>query len=111
MSVTDAPPAGWAISNVNASGGTAAINDQNQVEWTLTGVAGSQSLTYSVTAPDADINGGAFEGTYSFIEQLPLPGDSIISKSFAFQNVNVDSPEPVKLVNGEAMIEAEDAYL
>jgi len=111
MTVSDTPPAGWPISNLNASGGAAAINDQGQIAWSLTGVAGSQTLTYSVTAPDDDIKGGSFEGTYSYIEPIPLPGDNVISKSFSFQNVNVDSPVPVQLVNGEAMIEAENAYL
>ncbi len=111
MSVTDTPPAGWPISNLNASAGSAAINDQGQVEWSLTGVAGSQTLTYSVTAPGDDIIGGLFEGTYFYYNPIPLPGEDVIAKSFSFQNVNVDSPVAVKLVNGEAMIEAEDAYL
>ncbi|MGC9327819.1 MAG: hypothetical protein ACP5I1_09315, partial [Candidatus Hinthialibacter sp.] len=66
MSVADTPPEGWTVSNVNASGGTASLNDQGQVVWSLSGAAGSQTLTYTVASPSGDVKGGLFEGFYSY---------------------------------------------
>lgn len=112
MSVTDTPPPGWTVSNIKVSGGNSTTNEKGQLVWSLAGVSGSQTFTYTVTPPAGDILGGLFEGTYVLQNQeSPLPGDSVIAKVFTFQNVNAANPTPIKLVNGEVTIEAEDAYL
>ncbi|NPU96577.1 MAG: hypothetical protein HPY51_05105 [Candidatus Omnitrophica bacterium] len=112
MVVTETPPPGWTVSGQQVSGGTLTTNAQGQLVWSLTGVGGSQTLTYTVAPPSGDVKGGLFAGHYTYLGQsLPLPGDTTIAQAFTFANVNVPNPTPVKLVNGEAKIEAEDAYL
>ncbi|MBI1387138.1 MAG: hypothetical protein GC154_01650 [bacterium] len=63
VTVKENPPAGWAISNIQASAGTAQVNG-GSIVWTINGASGNPTLTYDVTPP-GDASSGEWTGSFS----------------------------------------------
>ncbi|MDP8245424.1 MAG: hypothetical protein P9L94_15170 [Candidatus Hinthialibacter antarcticus] len=63
VSVTETPPPGWEVTNIQASAGNADISGGNIV-WTISGASGNPTLTYDVTPP-ADASSGEWGGSFS----------------------------------------------
>lgn len=65
LSVTETPPAGWAVSGVSADSGEAAFAD-GVIEWNAAGFQGTGTLTYNLQTPPGQTEPsfvGQFEGT------------------------------------------------
>lgn len=79
LTITETPPAGWTVSNLNESAGTVNQDGSGNIVWTLSGASGTQTLTYDVTAPEgADIgqwSGTATDGSMSF----SIDGDDLMN--------------------------------
>lgn len=106
VTVVETPPAGWNISNVKASAGTATAAN-GKIAWTANNASGKITLTYDVDTP-ANAQVGIFSAVASIGDaQFPVAGDTTISRRL---KTNVTNPTPVQMVNGEAFIQAEDAY-
>lgn len=56
LTITETPPAGWVVSNIRTTAGTATVQNGNIV-WTITGATGEPKLTYDVTTLPNDIVG------------------------------------------------------
>ena len=112
ITVTERPPANWPVSNVNTSAGEAAVNGVGELVWTLTGATGTQTLTYDLTLPSYAL-GGLIDGqAESDTHSVPLGEVGLIADvEIHFKQVNVENPEPVMLIDGEAFIEAEDGIM
>lgn len=79
LNVTETPPAGWAVSNIQASAGEATLQGDGSIEWTAADFSGVTTLTYQVTAPeatDSPVINGVFEGTANGSD---IQGDSAVS--------------------------------
>ena len=63
VSVTETPPLGWEVTNIQASAGNAQLAGNNIV-WTISGASGNPTLTYDVTPP-ADASSGEWGGSFS----------------------------------------------
>ncbi len=68
ITVTETPPAGWTVSNTAPSAGTAAVEANGNLVWTIPNASGSPTLTYDVTPPVSAIKGTwsatSTDGTY-----------------------------------------------
>jgi hypothetical protein len=62
--VEDSPPAGWTVSDINASGGW--DNVKNKVKWGPFFDQNNRTLTYKVTPPSGETGAKTFSGTASF---------------------------------------------
>ncbi|MBD3267105.1 hypothetical protein GF373_10590 [bacterium] len=110
LEITENTPAGWTLSDINPSNGEATLNG-DQIVWNTAAASGIQTLEYQATPP-ADAIGGIFSGSTTHNnEEITTGGDTLISNVFEFAHINDDNPTPVPLVDGDALIEAEDAYV
>ena len=57
-------PAGWAVSNLNASAGDAQDDGSGAITWTATGATGEVTLTYTLTAAATASGTASISGTY-----------------------------------------------
>lgn len=77
LTITETPPAGWAISNIQVSAGETQ-EDNGTITWTITKASGSPTLTYDVTPVDvasADWASSGTDGTFTIL----LDGDSTMA--------------------------------
>ncbi|MDP8245310.1 MAG: Ig-like domain-containing protein [Candidatus Hinthialibacter antarcticus] len=78
LSITETPPSGWMPSNVQTSAGSATVNGDGSITWTVNSAAGSPTLTYDVQPVAGDIvgqwGGSATDGSAS----LPVVGETAI---------------------------------
>lgn len=82
--ITETPPEGWEISNIQTSAGNADVSG-NSIVWSISGASGDQTMTYDVTPP-ADASSGQWTGSFS--------GDGI---DFAIQNNILTSSDVISV--------------
>ncbi len=63
VDITETPPEGWEISNVQATDGDTEVVDGNIV-WTISGASGNPALTYDVTPP-SEATSGEWSGSFT----------------------------------------------
>ena len=64
LTITETAPAGWTVSNLNPSAGSASLDADGNIVWTISGATGSPTLTYDATPPEGAL-GGQWSGTAS----------------------------------------------
>lgn len=76
--ITETPPAGWEIANVQATAGETEVED-GSIVWTLAGASGNPSLTYDVIPP-ADATSGEWTGSFEGAGiDFAIPADILTS--------------------------------
>ncbi len=61
FTLTETPPEGWTIDNVNTDTGSATLNGDGSITWEATGAEGEVTMTYDLTIPE-DVDEGSFDG-------------------------------------------------
>jgi LRR adjacent protein len=93
--ITETPPPGWSASIVNQSAGTASVDADGNIVWTLTGATGSNTLTYEITPPSdassGDWNGSGDDGSFVVIATGPnsLPAFEVVETVPLYKQGNV----------------------
>ncbi|MGC9329660.1 MAG: LamG-like jellyroll fold domain-containing protein, partial [Candidatus Hinthialibacter sp.] len=81
ISVVETPPAGWVVTNIQASAGSAALNADGDIEWTVEDQLGELQLTYDLIIPTSTTEPvivGQFSGVLNNAE---IPGQTDIKIS------------------------------
>ena len=75
VTITETPPAGWTATIVSQSAGSAGVDADGNIVWTLTGASGSNTLTYDVISPadatSGDWSGSGNDGTFTVVASGP----------------------------------------
>ncbi len=80
LDITEIPPEGWDVSNVQATQGDAAMSNGN-IEWEINGASGTPTLSYDLL-PSADASIGSWSGSATDGEfTFPIAGDGAMTNS------------------------------
>ncbi len=104
--VKEIPPAGFSVGGLTASQGTATLESDGSITWTIPGPSGEASLTYNCVAPVITGNGGVYgmlrgSMTLGNDPTINISGDSHVGAAgtpvpssgktaFYFENVDLD---------------------
>ena len=64
ITITEEPPKGSAVSNVKTTAGTAELDDEGNILWSLPQATGESTLTYDVTLPETSNQVAIFRGEF-----------------------------------------------
>lgn len=78
LTITETPPTGWMPLNVQTGAGSATINGDGTITWTINSASGSPTMSYDVQPVSGDIFGGWGGSASDGAETLPIAGENAL---------------------------------